>query len=251
MNGKSPRDLLDFSRRLQAATNFTELLSTASHEIRTQLGYQHAWLFIWEDDALETGRLLAVQSSKHDDVWAHAPVLHTSGDAMLEEIVRGQGAVVVADARSDPRTDKAIVEKLQNRTIVNVPLRLLDKPFGALGCGTFGDEGCRPPSPEEVDYLAQVATHLSIAAGRIRFAQEQKERAQLERKLAALARLEEVSALASAAGELADVLGSAQQAARRVGDEPLSARQHADLELALTALERAQQVLSLRFKRNC
>jgi hypothetical protein len=145
-------------------------------------------MFVWEDESLETGRLLAFQGDRERDAWEHAPVLKTAGDAMLEEIVHGQGVVVVADARTDPRTDKQMVEKLGNRTIINVPLRLLDKPFGALGCGTFGEEGCRPPSPEEVDYLVQIAAHLSIAAGRIRLGMEQQaralERLELERRLA-------------------------------------------------------------------
>jgi signal transduction histidine kinase len=254
MRAKSARELLDFSRRLQAATGFSDLVIEAQAEIHRHVGYNNAWMFVWEDESLETGRLLAIQGDREKDIWEHAPILKTSGDAMLEEIVHGQGVVVVADARTDPRTNKQMVAKLGNRSIVNVPLRLLDKPFGALGCGTFGDEGCRPPSPEEVDYLVQIAAHLSLAAGRIRLGQERearaKERLKLERRLAQSQRLESLGVLAGGiAQDFGNVLSAMIEAVQLSKREPLSERQRADLDRALAlgerAAERVEQLLSM------
>ena len=59
------------------------------------------------------------------------------------------------------------MERLQNRTLINIPLRLLDKPFGLFGIGTFGDEGCRAPSPRELDYFVGMAVQIAVAAGRL------------------------------------------------------------------------------------
>jgi two-component system cell cycle sensor histidine kinase/response regulator CckA len=108
--------------------------------------------------------------------------------------------VVIEDARTDPRTNKQIVELLQNRTLINIPLRLLDKPLGFFGLGTFGDEGCRLPSPAELDYLVGMATQLAVASGRIRFIEArlraEKDRLELERRIAQIQKLESLGMLA-------------------------------------------------------
>jgi two-component system cell cycle sensor histidine kinase/response regulator CckA len=166
--------LLAFARELQGVATFEELLLATRAELEVALGFKHAWLFVADKDDVEEMRLIDIAGSIRSDAWIVAPVLKIKGDPMLEEIVRSDQPVVVADARTDPRTNQQIVSQLGNRTIVNVPLRLLDKPFGAFGTGTFGDEGCRPPTREELDYLIGMANQLAVAAGRIRFLEERK-----------------------------------------------------------------------------
>ena len=175
--------LLPFARSLQNATTLRDVLERAHDEIREAIGFEHVWLFVFEneDDAylLDLSAAPSVAEAARRD----AARLTIRGDAMLEEIARAEAPVVVDDARTDPRVNREIVEKLQNRTIINIPLRLLDAPLGALGLGTFGDEGCRPPTPGELEYLIVVGSYVSIAAGRIRFLEE---RAQAEREKRAL-----------------------------------------------------------------
>jgi signal transduction histidine kinase len=167
--------LLAFARELQRAASFEELLLATQSEVSAAVGYQHAWLFVADDEELRELRLIDAAGSVRDQAFRVAPRLKVEGDAMLEEILRSDQPVVVIDAREDPRTNKAMVEAFANRTIINVPLRLLDKPFGAFGTGTFGDdEGCRAPTPEQLDYLIGMAGQLAVAAGRIRFLEERK-----------------------------------------------------------------------------
>jgi two-component system, cell cycle sensor histidine kinase and response regulator CckA len=193
--------LLPFARELQRAVTFDDLLSITRDEVRAALGYRHAWMFVAEKDDITEVRLLNISGDKAAAVWEHAPVLTIAGDAMLEEIVHGDAPVVVADARTDPRTNKAMVAQLGNRTIINMPLRLLDKPFGSFGTGTYGDEeGCRPPTDEELDYLVSVSAQVAVAAGRIRMLEERRlaesrQRA-LEQQLIRAQRLESVAVLA-------------------------------------------------------
>jgi hypothetical protein len=93
-----------------------------------------------------------------------------------------------------------LVEALHNRTIINVPLSILDKPFGALGMGTFGDEGCRPPTPAMLTHLAGLASFLSVAASRLRLEEvtraSERERREIDRKLARMQRLDSIGVLA-------------------------------------------------------
>ena len=192
--------LLIFARELQKAATFAELLETARVEVLAAAGYAHVWLFISDNEQVEELRLIDAAGAAKEQVWEFAPLLKIKGDAFLEEVVTSDEPVVIEDARVDPRTDKAIVERLKNRTIVNIPLRLLDKPFGVFGMGTFGDEGCRPPTREQLDYLIAMGSQLSVAVGRIRFLAEraaaERERLELERRIGHMQRLESLGMLA-------------------------------------------------------
>ena len=166
--------LLAFARELQRAETFVDLLAVTQRELDDALGYRHAWLMVADDDEATQFRLLDAAGGIREAAWEHAPLLQVRGDAMIEEIVSSDVPVVVVDARTDPRTNKAIVAQLGNRTIINVPLRMLDKPLGSFGTGTFGDEGCREPSPAQLDYLVGMGSQLAVAAGRIRFREERQ-----------------------------------------------------------------------------
>src|SRR4051812_35856811 len=200
MRGQTAESLLAFARDLLRATDFTDLLSIAHAEIEASLGYQHVWLMVADREDAQELRLIEFSGNKRAAAWEVAPVLKVAGDKFLEEIISSEGPVVVEDARVDPRTNKQIVQQLQNRTIINVPLRLLDKPFGVLGLGTFGDEGCRVPTADELEYIVMIAGHLVVAAGRIRFIEAReradKERLALERRLLQVQKLESLGMLA-------------------------------------------------------
>jgi hypothetical protein len=121
--------LLAFARELQRAATFEELLLATQAELEAAMGYKHAWLFVADKEDVEEMRLIDVAGSVRDDAWVVAPVLKIKGDPMLEEIVRSDRPVVVADARTDPRTNKQIVEQLQNRTILDPDVAYLQKPL--------------------------------------------------------------------------------------------------------------------------
>ncbi len=192
--------LLAFARELQRASTFRELLEITRAESLASAGYAQVWLFIADTDEVTEGRLIDYAGSQRDAVWEVAPVLKVEGDPLLQQLVTSDEPVVVTDARTDPRTNKAIVEALGNRTIVNIPLRLVDKPFGAFGLGTFGDEGCRPPTPEQLDHLVGMAGQLSVAVSRIRLLDANRratqQRIELERRVLEHQKLESLGLLA-------------------------------------------------------
>jgi signal transduction histidine kinase len=183
--------LLAFARELQRASTFRELLETTRAESLALAGYAQVWLFISDTDEVKEGRLIDYAGSQRDAVWEFAPVLQVEGDPLLEQIVKSDEPIVVEDAR---------IEALGNRTIVNIPLRLVDKPFGAFGLGTFGDEGCRPPTPEQLEHLVGMAGQLSVAVSRIRLLDANRratqQRIELERRVLEHQKLESLGLLA-------------------------------------------------------
>ena len=56
----------------------------------------------------------------------------------------------------------------RDRTLINIPLRLLDRPLGVFGIGTSGTRGCPAPSPQELDHFVAIAGQLAVALARIR-----------------------------------------------------------------------------------
>jgi len=167
--GFSAKRLLAFARTLLRTESFGELLAAARDEVKAVAGYEHVWFMVADAAHPDELRLIDFQGANREVVWQAAPVLKVKGDRFLEDLIASDGPVVIADARVDERTNKQIVEQLRNRTLINIPLRLVEQTLGVFGMGTFGDEGCRVPSQRELDYLVAIAGQITVAAGRIRF----------------------------------------------------------------------------------
>jgi len=197
MPGSNQTRLLQFAGDLQRAVNFTQMLETVRDAVESLVGYRHAWLGMVEPNQSHI-RILAFVGVGTS--WDEAVVVPIAGDAMIAEILQATVPVVVEDARTDPRTNKEMVKVLGNRTIINVPLALVDVTLGMLGVGTMGDEGVRPPTSEELDLLMAIAAQVSLAAGRLRWQEEraraEQEKAELNRRLFQAQKLESLGLLA-------------------------------------------------------
>ncbi|MFO0762384.1 MAG: ATP-binding protein [Byssovorax sp.] len=234
--------LLRFARDLQRVTDFDALVAVIQREIGEVVGYAHTWLCVLEPD-LSHARVLSYAGDREPIVWERAQRIPVAGDPMMEEILRGDAPVVVTDARSDPRTNKDIVAALGNRTIVNVPLAVIDGPLGCLGTGTFGDEGVRPPTQGELAYLTGMATQVSVAIARIRWLDEraalERERAAVQRRMLVAQKMESIGMLAGGlAHDLNNLLMIVLLGADRLGKSPLAEPQRADLDAIASSARR-------------
>ena len=183
--------LLRLSRRLESATSCVEAVAAAAAEIRATVGYSESWVYEFSED-LKQAAILAGSGSRTAYVEGQADIRCRviAADPMLAEVVRTRDAVVVEDARSDPRPPRDIVERLQVRTIVSLPVMVSDRHLGCLSTGTFGDEGVRPPTAAEKTFLMALAGHLAATLDRVRLQDEQRRTAaslrRLNRKLRAV-----------------------------------------------------------------
>lgn len=246
--------LLAFARQLQHANSFTDLLDVTRTEVIEVLGYRHVWMMVAENDAATELRLLDYSGDQSALVWEVCPVLPVAGDRFLEELVTSEKPVIIEDARVDPRTNKEIVEKLQNRTLVNLPLRLIDRPLGVFGLGTFGDEGCRAPTPAELDYLVGMAGQLTVAASRLRLIEAQKraadEKRDLERRILQIQKLESLGLLAGGIAHdfnnlLTVILSTAALADTMISDPAPKTELRALQDAALRARDLTNQLLAM------
>src|SRR6266568_3291243 len=116
--------VLQFSRELQQADTLRDLLLVTRAAVRRTTPYRTVWMGAIRAGAPRMIELLAVSGEERveDVAVQRAARLPVDGDAMLEEICSSIRPVVVEDARTDPRTDKAMVERLGNQPIINVQL---------------------------------------------------------------------------------------------------------------------------------
>ena len=173
------QSLLRLSRNLESAQTYDEVLNAAQDEVRNIIGYQNLWAYLFSPDERQA-KVLFAKGPMADVVMTGEGVatLTIEGDRMLEEIVAARDIVVVEDARTDERTNKEIVARLGNRTIINVPIMLFDRHLGSVGTGTFGDEGVRVPSKSEEEYLRALASHMAVTLDRIHLLDQRKQAAE-------------------------------------------------------------------------
>lgn len=232
---------------LQRATELRELVELTWQAVRSETRYRTAWLALLEPEDPDHFRVVQVEGSKQELVLEHCPRVSIAGDAMLAELVKGLAPVLVLEAAEDPRTNKAMVVALGNRTILNVPMVLGPVLVGALGVGSFGDEGVLVPTDDEIETLVILATQLAGAFTRMALIDKQRHEAvrrqQLERHLESLQRVELMGVLA--AGVAHDLNNYLTVAQANLGLLELSTS-HGDISLvdaAIHATQRASDVV--------
>lgn len=189
--------VLKHSSDLQQARSIGDLMRVTDAAVTALTRYRTVWIGWFEDD--ETVRLLGMTGVLTS--WDTLPLIPRRADVMLEEISKGGHPVVVSDARTDPRTNKEQVARFGSRTIVNIPVILAGRVRGALGTGSFGDEGVVEPTQEELEALVIFASQLAPAFDRVK-ALEAQERAEkktrdLQGHLESLQRVELMGVLAA------------------------------------------------------
>lgn len=180
------QSLLRLARRLEPARTKAEILECLREELQAMLGLQHVWFYLLTEDRRHLRLVMAcIEEAPGGATGVREEELLIEGDAMLEEITTSHHLVVVEDARTDPRTNKEIVRRNGNRTLLNMPVSLYGHSLGAIGSGTFGDEGTRSFSEVERDYFAALANQAAAALDRVQaFEKQQSAEAGERRSLA-------------------------------------------------------------------
>lgn len=245
--------LLGFAERLQSVNTHDELLDAVVAEIRESVGYNTAWIGIVVPEH-QTFKIHSQQGPGVESAWDAAQEVPIDGDPYIERLVETGEIQIVEDAQTDPDVNREIVEQLGNRTVINVPMKLIDSTFGCVGLGTFGDEGPRLPTDAELEYLQLLANQTVLASARILLADKREEAlrqaAETERVLARRQRLESMGELAAGvahdfANQLSVIQASAELLRDQVSDEPASENVGMIQRAAAGASELAHQLLAL------
>mgnify|MGYP005852720865 CR=1 FL=1 len=162
--------LLQLAQRLEFARDAHEVAAALKDEIAARIGHRNVWILL--TDELETRYRL--EGTAGDPIsrlpapsWSQQ--LNPAASSFLRDLLQGEAPIVWPDAQLDRRTARTTLAPLMPRTLVHVPLVVSGRRVGLLATGTFGDEGVRVPTPDQLAHLAEVARHAAAAFDRIRF----------------------------------------------------------------------------------
>ena len=128
VDGSFSSSLVALSGRILEARELSQVLLAAKEAVVEKLGYGVVGLFLREDGA--DSMVLWEYRGEDRLVPQTVPV---KGDPVLEEVFSLHRPVVVEDARTDPRTNKEIVELTDCRSVVLIPFHLTDGRTGLSG----------------------------------------------------------------------------------------------------------------------
>ncbi len=237
--------VLRHSGELQRARSLLDLTRTIDRIVREVSRYRASWIAWFEAGSPDDVRIVAA-TGPVEELLRTQPSVPRGTYPLLDEVAATGQPVVVADARLDPRTSKELVERLGNRTVVNVPVTLGGSIQGALGAGTFGDEGVLPPTEAELVALVALGALIGPAFDRVRALEERDrtlvERAALERHLESLQRVEMMGLLsAGIAHDLNNLLAVTVASLGRIQPESLGP----DGELLVDALDALSHIRAI------
>ena len=237
-----------FSRELRRVDTYEQLIELVRADLAARFGFTNAWLYVSELEQDTVFVLVAAAGSSARRIHELVPVVPRQGDALVEQLLESEMPVVIPDAQLGPFPE--VTRLLGNRTVVNMPMTVVDHPLGLLGCGTFGDEGVVDVTPSVLSYLVQLANMTSVALARLVLRKRDAARAELERRLAQRHRLESLGLLAGGvAHDFNNLLLVIRMSAEVLGAGPLSEEQRADLQLIkdseLSASKLTQTLLTL------
>ena len=162
------QSMLELSRHFLWAEDPKEIVDALALHLKSNLGFPQVAIYNLKTEREPAVALLWEARGPHP-IWPSVPI---QGDAILTEVLSGTEPIVVADARTDPRTNKEVVEAKGARTLVFLPMEQADGSRMFVSTGTFGEESWEP-TPDSLDYLARLGYFTSLALDRLALSEDQ------------------------------------------------------------------------------
>ena len=191
--------LTRFARELCRVDDYDAVIELVRRELAARFGLTNAWLYVIEREEDEQALLVAVAGPNAAAIREELPSTPAAGDWLFTALRRDEGPIVIPDAR-DSVEKLHVARRLDNRTVVNVPIGIVDRTLGILGGGTFGDEGSVPVDEGATAYLLHLANLASVAIARFVLRARDEARARLQAERAQRQRLRELGAAGGRGG---------------------------------------------------
>jgi len=178
---------IEIAHHLELAKSYVDIVAAVDTRIRELFSFSSAWLYLVDPDSNGEHWHLVSRSKnrlKSDEDTAAIQHIQASNSNLFGLLQQANEPIVIEDAQHDPRMNLEIAQQTGLRTVVFLPLTVEEIRIGALGVGTFGDEGVRVPDQSEIAFFQTLATQLSIVVDRIDYERRLSEaNEELERRV--------------------------------------------------------------------
>jgi signal transduction histidine kinase len=231
-----------FARHLRRVDDYDALVELVRRTLLERFGLTNAWLYVFERVDDDQAVLVAAAGSRSESIRRELPIAPVAGDWLMQALRRDEGPIVIPDARAVDGNPQ-VARRLDNRTVINLPIGVVDAALGVLGGGTFGDEGPVPISSGTVSALVQLGHMASVAVARLVVRARDQARVQLQGQLAQRQRLESLGLLAGGvAHDFNNLLTVIRAGVNFLDQAELSDTQRQDLTLVADAARSATQL---------
>jgi len=240
----SRADWPTFARDLRRIDDYDGLVALVRRELAARFGLTNAWLYVFEREDDDQAVLVSVSGPKAAAIRAELPVAPIAGDWLVTALRREETPIIIPDARAIPGNPD-VARRLDNRTVVNVPIGIVDRTLGILGGGTFGDEGVVAIDDSAISELLHLGNLASVAIARFVLRSRDEAQVRLQAKLAQRQRLESLGLLAGGvAHDFHNLLTVIRTNASFIAGSPLSEVQRKDLGVIAEAERQASSLTS-------
>jgi signal transduction histidine kinase/CheY-like chemotaxis protein len=240
-DGRAPDSswMLAFSRELRRIDTYDSLVDLVRAQVAARFGVTTAWLYVFEREDDEHALLVAAAGTHAEAIRRELPIAPVAGDWLIAALRQDAGPIVIPDAQLVDGNPE-VTRRLGNRTVINMPIGVVDHALGILGCGTFNDEGPVAVDATAVSEFIQLANMASVAAARLVLRSRDVARVSLQAQLAQRQRLESLGLLAGGvAHDFNNLLTVIRASVGFIGDGPLTESQRDDLALIADAEQSA------------
>jgi diguanylate cyclase (GGDEF)-like protein len=157
------------TKNLYSVDSLDSMMDILSQEMERLFGFSAVWLYKYVDTRKATIQLVSAAGKQSTKIKNNISSVDISNDKLCKDTFNSVTPIYIKEASLDPRTNKDIVKKMGNRSLIQSQLFLHGESIGSLGAGSYNDEEIAPLTEDEVVYFGAVSNAVSITVDRMEY----------------------------------------------------------------------------------